>query len=99
MNNRSSRVNKGNLSLDKKGLIFEAYNIMGIDMNSCKTIFFDWAIDLGFEVNEKDAICQLLDEYGSKYPDHPMTKLLFSGLETVRQKGRKRRRKSSSVTL
>ncbi len=99
MNNRPSKVNKGNLSLDKKGLIFEAYNIKGIDTSSCKTIFFDWAIDLGSGVNQKDAIRQLLDEYGSKYPDHPMTKLLLSGLDTVSQRGRKGRRKSSPSTL
>ena len=99
MNNGISKVNKGNVSFDRKGLIFEAYNIKGIDTKSCKTIFFDWAIDLGFEVNQKHAICQLLDEYGSKHPNHPMTKLLLAGLNTVRKEVRKRRKKSSSATL
>ena len=63
MNNRASKVNKGNLTFDKKGLIFEAYNIKGIDTKSCKTIFFDWAIDLEMETDQKHAISQLLDEY------------------------------------
>ena len=99
MNDKTSKVNKGNLSFDMKGLIFEAYNIKGIDTKSCKTIFFDWAIDLETETDQKHAIAQLLDEYGSKYPSHPMTVLLLSGLETLDQKGkRRRRRKPSSIT-
>ena len=64
---------------------------------SCKTIFFDWAIDLEIEADQKRAISQLLDEYGSKYPSHPMTILLLSGLKTLDQKDkRKRKRKKSS---
>ena len=99
MNDKISKVNKGNLSFDKKGLIFEAYNITGIDTKSCKTIFFDWAIDLEMGA-EKHAIAQLLDEYGSKYPSHPMTSLLLSGLKTLDQKGRRRKkRKRSPITL
>ena len=97
MNDKTSKVNKGNVSFDKKGLIFEAYNIEDIDAKSCKTIFFDWAIDLEIEADQKRAISQLLDEYGSKYPSHPMTILLLSGLKTLDQKGkRKRKRKKSS---
>ena len=100
MSDRTSKVNKGNLSFDSKGLIFEAYNIKGIDTKSCKTIFFNWAIDLEMEVDQEDAICQLLEEYGSKYPSHPMTKLLLSGLQSLSKKNRKKRRKKSSqVTL
>ena len=100
MKNKTSKVNKGNLSFDKKGLIYEAYNIKGIDTKSCKTIFFDWAIDLEMEADQKNAIAQLLDEYGSKYPSHPMTILLLSGLKSLEQKGRrKRRKKPSSITL
>ncbi len=96
MNEKTSKVNKGNLSFDKKGLIFEAYNIKGIDAKSCKTIFFDWAIDLEMEVDQKLAIAQLLNEYGSKYPSHPMTTLLFSGLKTLDQKGSRKRRRNPS---
>ena len=100
MNDKTSKVNKGNVSFDKKGLIFEAYNIEDIDAKSCKTIFFDWAIDLDIEIDQKHAISQLLDEYSSKYPLHPMTKLLISGLEKLNEKKRnKRKRKSSQVTL
>ncbi len=100
MNDRASKINKGNLSFDRKGLIFEAYNIKGIDAKSCKTIFFDWAIDLEMETDQKHAISQLLIEYSAKYPSHPMTKLLASGLESLCQRGRKKRkRKSSTVTL
>ena len=99
MNDKTSKVNKGNVSFDKKGLIFEAYNIEDIGTKSCKTIFFDWAIDLEIETDQKHAISKLLDEYGSKYPSHPMTILLLSGLKTLDQKDkrkRKRKRKKSS---
>jgi hypothetical protein len=100
MNDRTSKVNKGNLSFDRKGLIFEAYNIKGIDAKSCKTIFFDWAIDLDIETDQKHAISQLLEEYGSRYPSHPMTNLLLSGLNSLDQKEKKKRRRNSSpVTL
>ena len=93
MNDKTTKVNKGNLSFDKKGLIFEAYNIKGIDTKSCKTIFFDWAIDLEMEVDQKHAISQLLEAYGSKYPMHPMIILLLSGLKTLDQKGKRERRR------
>ena len=96
MNEKTSKVNKGNLSFDRKGLIFEAYNIKGIDAKSCKTIFFDWVIDLEMEADQKLAISQLLNEYGSKYPSHPMTILLLSGLKALDQKGSRKRRRSIS---
>ena len=99
MKNKKSMVNKGNLIFDRKGLIFEAYNIKNIDTKSCKTIFFDWAIDLEVEAEQKHAISVLLEEYGSKFPSHPMTKLLLSGLETISKKGRRKRRRKFPTTL
>ena len=93
MNNKVSKINKGSLPCDKKGLIFEAYNIKDIDTKSCKTIFFDWAIDLHPKLNTKDALNQLLAEYGSRFPDHPMTSLLLSGLDSYSQKNKKRRKR------
>ena len=90
MINKKSKIFKGDIHSDEKGLIFEAYNIENIDLSSCRVIFFDWLISLDQSINSSQAITELLKVYSSRFPNHPMTKLLIEGKRTpaIRQKKR-----------
>ena len=90
MINKKSKIFKGDIHSDEKGLIFEAYNIDNIDPSSCRVIFFDWLISLDQSINSSQAITELLKVYSSRFPNHPMTKLLIEGKRTpaIRQKKR-----------
>jgi len=77
---KQSKIFKGNINCDKKGLIFEAYNIEDIDSSSCRIIFFDWLISLDPSFDQGEAIKELLKYYSPKFPSHPMTKLLNEGI-------------------
>ena len=79
MINKKSKIFKGNICCDEKGLIFEAYNIENIDSSSCRVIFFDWLISLDQNINQGEAITELLNAYSSRFPNHPMTDLLIEG--------------------
>ena len=87
---KKSKIFKGDIYCDEKGLIFEAYNIENIDLSSCRVIFFDWLISLDQSINSRQAITELLKVYSSRFPNHPMTKLLIEGRQTpaIRQKKR-----------
>ena len=61
---------------DPKGLVRDAYNIEGITIEECRSIFLDWALSVGGV--PRDAIPGLLDRYGA--PDHPMTRVLRDGM-------------------
>ena len=80
MINKKSKIFKGDIYCDEKGLIFEAYNIENIDSNSCRTIFFDWVVSLDPSINQREAIKELLEAYSPSFPSHPMTELLFEGI-------------------
>ena len=95
MINKKSKIFKGDIYCDEKGLIFEAYNIENIDAGSCRIIFFDWLISLDQSINQGEAITELLKAYSSRFPDHPMTKLLMEGLEKNWGLRRRRRVKKS----
>ena len=90
MINKKSKIFKGDVHSDEKGLIFEAYNIENIDLSSCRVIFFDWLISLDQSINTSQALTELLKVYSSRFPNHPMTKLLSEGKQTpaIRQKKR-----------
>ena len=90
MINKKSKIFKGDVNSDEKGLIFEAYNIENIDPSSCRVILFDWLISLDQSINSSHAITELLKVYSSRFPNHPMTKLLIEGKQTpaIRQKKR-----------
>ena len=91
MISKKSKIFKGDIYCDEKGLIFEAYNIENIDVNSCRTIFFDWVISLDPSINQGEAIKELLEAYSSRFPSHPMTKLLIEGMNqnsVIRQRKR-----------
>ncbi len=66
--------------VDRKGLMRESYVIEGISEPECRSIFFDWALSLPAGQDARDAIRAVLADYGSRAPDHPMTKVLTEGL-------------------
>ena len=88
---KQSKIFKGDIPCDKRGLIFEAYNMQEIDSDSCRVIFFDWLISLDPSFNQSEAIDSLLNAYSANFPKHPMTKLLIEGIDN-NLKIRKRRR-------
>jgi hypothetical protein len=92
--NNKSKIFKGDIYCDEKGLIFEAYNIENIDSSSCRVIFFDWLISLDQSINQGDAITELLKAYSSRFPNHPMTELLMEGLKKTWKIRRRRRVKN-----
>ena len=94
MINKKSKIFKGDIYCDEKGLIYEAYNIDNIDLSSCRTIFFDWLISLDPSISQIKAIKDLLESYSPTFPDHPMTKLLIEGLN---QNFEIRRRKRAKI--
>ena len=100
MIDKKSKIFKGDIYCDEKGLIFEAYNIKNIDPSSCRVVFFDWLISLDQSINQGEAITELLKTYSSRFPNHPMTELLIEGLKKnwkIRQ--RKRGRNSKGAIL
>ena len=69
---------------DPKALIREAYNIEGISVGECRTIFLDWALGVPVEADTKSVIRAVLLQYEPGAPDHPMTETLREGLLTAR---------------
>ena len=96
---KKSKIFKGDIYCDKKGLIFEAYNIENIDSSSCRVIFFDWLISLDQSIDQGEAITELLKAYSSSFPNHPMTELLIEGLKKNLGIRRKRRSKNSKKAI
>ncbi len=74
-------MNKGDLDIDPRGLIFEAYR-MEVGPQDCRTIFLDWALGRT-EGASKEDIRTLLDRYGAAQPDHPMSDVLREGLKSL----------------
>ena len=99
MINKKSKIFKGDVYCDEKGLIFEAYNIENIDSSSCRVIFFDWLISLDQSINQVEAITELLNSYSSSFPNHPMTELLMEGLKKTWKIRRRRRVKNSKGAI
>jgi hypothetical protein len=65
---------------DPKGLVRESYNIEGITMGECRSIFIDWALSLPAVVDTPDCLRSLLAHYGLPNPAHPMTQVLTEAL-------------------
>ncbi len=65
---------------DPKGLVRESYNIEGITMGECRSIFIDWALSLPAVVDTPDCLRSLLAHYGAANPAHPMTQVLTEAL-------------------
>jgi hypothetical protein len=73
-------VNKGNLAIDPRGLIYESYRIEGVTEAECRSIFLDWALGASADVNMAESMEILLQEYGEAAKNHPMTKVIREGL-------------------
>lgn len=82
-------MQKGDLAVDPRGLIREAYRIEGIKPADCRTIFFDWALGLKAGADAEAARAELFAYYAPRYPGHPMTAVLGEGPGPAA--GRKRR--------
>lgn len=65
---------------DPKGLIREAYNIEGIALPECRSIFLDWALSLPEGQDQKQALTTLHATYAAQDADHPMTQVMAEGL-------------------
>ncbi len=82
---------------DPRDLIHEAFRIDGIGPESCRAIFFDWAMGLDSGIDVVGAAKTLHDELGSLHPAHPMTALLAeaaTGLTPARGRSGRRRQRS-----
>ena len=79
---------------DPKALIRESFNIEGIKIEECRSIFLDWALSLPDEVDARKIIPLLLEQYGDKQ-EHPMLVTLREGMiktvSPIRRGGRKSR--------
>jgi hypothetical protein len=82
-------VGKGELDVDPRGLIYEAYR-MAVGPEDCRTIFLDWALGMPGGAGREE-VALLLAHYGEAHPDHPMTAVLREGLEAPRGRPRRRR--------
>jgi len=79
---------------DPKALIRESFNIEGITIEECRSIFLDWALSLPNDVDARKIIPLLLEQYGDKQ-EHPMLVTLREGMiktvSPIRRGGRKGR--------
>ena len=79
---------------DPKALIRESFNIEGINIEECRSIFLDWALSLPNDVDAKKIIPLLLEQYNDK-EEHPMLLTLREGLintlSPIRRGGRRGR--------
>jgi len=83
-------VFKGNLKIDPRGMIYEAYRIDGVILEECRMIFLDWAMHTP-QGDMKSYLQQLLDEYEAKNPSaHPMTQVIKAGFKTAESAGKRR---------
>ena len=79
---------------DPKALIRESFNIEGINIEECRSIFLDWALSLPNDVDAKKIIPLLIKKYNDK-KEHPMLLTLREGLintlSPIRRGGRRGR--------
>ena len=73
-------MQKGDLATDPKGLIHEAYQIDGITLSECRSIFLDWALSLPVDADTATALRGLIDHYSASDTEHPMTQVMREGL-------------------
>ena len=67
---------------DPKALIRESFNIEGINIEECRSIFLDWALSLPNDVDAKKIIPLLIEKYNDK-KERPMLLTLREGLITT----------------
>ena len=82
---------------DPKALIRESFNIEGIKIEECRSIFLDWALSLPNDIDAKKILPLLIRKYQDK-KEHPMLITLKEGListvSPIRRGGRKGRLKN-----
>ncbi|NOX39959.1 MAG: hypothetical protein GXP05_05440 [Alphaproteobacteria bacterium] len=83
-------MDKGNLAVDPRGLIFEAYRIDGITSAECRSIFLDWALGVPAQVDMRAALNELRAEYIHANRDHPMNAVIAEGLDKTAPSPRRR---------
>ncbi|WP_308914880.1 hypothetical protein [Jannaschia sp. LMIT008] len=66
---------------DPKGLISEAYEIDGIGLPECRSIFLDWA--LSHDGDPSVALARLIARHADPEPGHPMSQVLREALGTA----------------
>lgn len=79
-----TKILKGDLACDPRGLIYEAYRMPELVIEDCRTIFLDWALGVPVGEDMKAGIEILLEAYASKDPDHPMGEVLREGLSNAK---------------
>lgn len=82
-------VFKGNLDIDPRGMIYEAYRIEGVSVEECRMIFLDWAMHTP-QGDMKAYLQELLVEYETGNAEHPMTQVIKDGLITSKTAGKRR---------
>ncbi len=83
---------------DPKGLIAESYRMDGITLAECRSIFLDWALSVGPDIDAAQTIEGFLALHGPANPDHPMTAVLREGRQrpdAARRRGGRRGRLST----
>jgi len=75
-----SKIIKGTLACDPRGLMFEAYRMDELVLEDCRTIFLDWALGVPAGEDMRAGIEELLAFYAPSAPDHPMNRVLRDGL-------------------
>lgn len=89
-------VFKGNLDIDPRGMIYEAYRIEGVSVEECRMIFLDWAMNTP-QGDMQAYLAELLDEYQKDNPDHPMTEVITGGLKASDTSGKRRGGRNARV--
>jgi len=74
---------------DPRGLIREAFRIEGVTPETCRSIFFDWALGLADDLDPRSAILRLVEIHARESDDHPMKRVLQEGLAAARRPGRR----------
>lgn len=85
-------MRKGDLEIDPRGLIYEAYRIDGITAQECRVIFLDWAMSSPQGSGMMVMLAELKAHYGPANPAHPMTALIDEGLSRAGAAPRRRSR-------
>lgn len=75
---------------DPRGLIASAFEIEGISLEECRTIFLDWAISVPHH-DLKASAAFLAERFADRDKDHPMQSVLAEAQHPPRT-GRRRRK-------
>lgn len=84
---------KGGRAEDPRGLIYEAYQIEDATHETCRAIFFEWAVAEGSDGDSREKVIALYEHYRDAHPQHPMTWVLEEGVNQVKERGTRRGRR------